>query len=69
MASGYLDFHSFFCDFLLPTLSASSLRSDPGGVVAATEQPFMAAQALTPCDAQGRFHPLVPEQGKALHLW
>ena len=45
------------------TLSASSLRSALGGVVAATEQPFMAAQAFTPCDAQGCCAPLDPRQG------
>ena len=31
---------------------------------AATEQPFMAAQALTPCDAQGSCSPLAPKQGQ-----
>ena len=31
---------------------------------AATEQPFMAAQALTPCDAQGSCSPLDPKQGQ-----
>jgi hypothetical protein len=41
----------FFCEFLLPALSASSLRSAPGGIAAAPEQPFLAAQALSPCDA------------------
>ena len=45
------DFCSFFCEFLLPASSASSLRSAPGGIVAAPEQPFLAAQALSPCDA------------------
>ena len=48
---GNRDFCSFFCEFLLPASSASSLRSAPGGIVAAPEQPFLAAQALSPCDA------------------
>ena len=41
----------FFCDVLLTALSASSLRSAPGGIAAAPEQPFLAVQALSPCDA------------------
>ena len=48
----------FSAEFPVPALSASSLRSAPGGVVAATEQPFMVAQALSPCDAQGTARPL-----------
>ena len=46
-----MDFSSFYCRIPLPALSASSLRSAPGGIAAAPEQPFLAAQALSPCDA------------------
>ena len=61
------DFCSFFCEFLLPASSASSLRSAPGGIAAAPEQPFLAAQALSPCDAQGIMHSLTCSRVCTLH--
>ena len=60
-------FTLFFCILLLPALSASYLRSAPGGCVAATEQPFLAAQALSPCDAQGIMHSLTSSRVCTLH--
>ena len=64
---GDWDLRSFYCYFLRPALSASYLRSAPGGCVAATEQPFLAAQALSPCDAQGIMHSLTSSRVCTLH--
>ena len=60
---GFLDHHSLACEFPVSALSASSLRSAPGGIVAATERLFRVVQALSPCAAQGSCSPLDPKQG------